>query len=1521
MSKPQSAKTLIATGDDLLLKEHDFDGAESAYRSALEADPASAEAMFSISCVFSHRKNFDECLRWAQQALAADPGCTSAKKQIGNALLGLGRYEEALSALTVAYEAGKSELIRAQMALCCEQLGHLAEAEAHLRALLEKDPTYTTRFHAVGMFSRNPFFADCHHTLARVLQKLKRVDEAKLHYHLAKRIDPVMDLDPIYLEIMTEADLENHPGFDAPGEPNPPAENLEPIEKLKYLASANEFPLLRQRAGNYMHDKGFLGYVISILGETQRQGNYYASARLRVIADLLNGDEQPGLFEAIRSPSWRKVFEIAERVHNLEEGAERGCDLARGYAKTGAYELDRAQAALLTSLVTRFVEFEPESALPLATIAAGALSSAADVHTTRAYLTLAKCYRRVRDLPKAKYSYMCALENARTAGDEDGRLDALAGLVHLSGGGRSETELALRLLSEFISVAELRLNSAGLLWGRSTRARSLLDLGAYEESLDEAIRAVYIAQSTDISSDLLAMLSETLEHAATNAGHKIPPEVLGILSKIRQGETDSEVKRLRIEADTRLRAADARGAIPLLQRAKEIATDRMNRGDLVRVLCELGTALATLQLWAEAEEALRDALDRGAPVAAEIDLYSTWMDLGVVQQALGKNQDAIESFEAGLLEAQRQRSNERVAFAHQQLSFALVHTDGQRAVWHMGEYLRLHKEEKQTLPRNWLEGLEAFQHGEYAAAVSRWNALLKEDVPEAKDLRAIALLNLGSAHFNLGNNSEAVRSSLQAADLYVAEDDDDHAVAALLNAVRAITSLHQDTSAALSRAVKLCSSGKVSGANQLQIVSALIDSRQVKDAESIARRVLDRATSKEYRDHGLAMNAHQELGRICRQSASYSEAIKHYKAALAEAQALRDERDEGNIRGWLAIALRYANQLDEAVEQYTRAIDIAERHSDPLQAAGHRMNMASTLFMLHRAQDGKRTALDALRILDAHGRADEAARILILLDQSVPTHELSADIRSRIDRLEVDSRRSDDPFLQNWALQRAGHGARAAEGYLRSGDRYNAALAFLTEARSYLPDHPLTASVPLTRAFQIAEELGTDELEARCCTEAYWAARFANHDTDEWIKRLVSIWSRMRKELKNDHDKIAFADNVAHMVGTWVDDFVFKGRNDRAFDLLEFKHAQSLTDLIADTESNPVTLSGVQDLIGAFCRPVVVIVLAITTELLALTLRSGDTAPKSFNCVMCLEKLMALNETFRREMITFRGAGAMTWRDMARKMLEPFANEIQKDDLVVFVVDSQVQELPLHAIDLPDGEPLISRAAVVYAPNLTVLRHLASRPPAGNPIPGFLSVGVAFPDEALAVSHVFPGRAITGNAISKSVLLDQMRSTPILHLACHGHFDPASILDSGVVLGDAAAPLESDLLSVRDLMRQKLSIGLVTLSACETARGDVAVSDFISLSRAFLTAGARSVIATLWPVENRATRDLMLDFYRRVQRMRDRDGSQIDIAQCLREAQLARAPFEDRDNWAAFKLIGYPVISLQDGTHEYKSDV
>jgi CHAT domain-containing protein len=135
-----------------------------------------------------------------------------------------------------------------------------------------------------------------------------------------------------------------------------------------------------------------------------------------------------------------------------------------------------------------------------------------------------------------------------------------------------------------------------------------------------------------------------------------------------------------------------------------------------------------------------------------------------------------------------------------------------------------------------------------------------------------------------------------------------------------------------------------------------------------------------------------------------------------------------------------------------------------------------------------------------------------------------------------------------------------------------------------------------------------------------------------------------------------------------------------------------------------------------------------------------------------------------------------------------------------------------------------------------------------------------------------------------------------VHVASHGEFDDRHPLQSSLLL--SAPKMQEGRLTVSDMYELGLDAELVTLSACETGLGSVARGDdVVGLTRGLLYAGARSVVTSLWKVDDDSTRELMTQLYRNL-RTQSPD-------EALRAAQLAtRKQFAHPYYWAPFYLTG-----------------
>ncbi len=250
---------------------------------------------------------------------------------------------------------------------------------------------------------------------------------------------------------------------------------------------------------------------------------------------------------------------------------------------------------------------------------------------------------------------------------------------------------------------------------------------------------------------------------------------------------------------------------------------------------------------------------------------------------------------------------------------------------------------------------------------------------------------------------------------------------------------------------------------------------------------------------------------------------------------------------------------------------------------------------------------------------------------------------------------------------------------------------------------------------------------------------------------------------------------------------------------------------------------------------------------------------------------------------------------------------------LVIAPHSELHFLPFGAL-IPPGRAdhfLIEQVRIVYAPSATAWVQLGARsvvPPRQNVLAFAPRVDrlPASRDEVLAIGRIYGSGATIrmGSQASERELRRDLPHTGTLHLATFGVLNKHNPLFSFVEL--APSGQDDGHLEVNEVFGLGLKGQLVVLSACQTALGSGAIADvppgddWVGLVEAFLQAGAGSVLASLWPVDDRATATLMEEFHKRAAK------GQAPIA-ALAEAQriLLRNPRTARPfYWAGFVING-----------------
>ncbi len=259
------------------------------------------------------------------------------------------------------------------------------------------------------------------------------------------------------------------------------------------------------------------------------------------------------------------------------------------------------------------------------------------------------------------------------------------------------------------------------------------------------------------------------------------------------------------------------------------------------------------------------------------------------------------------------------------------------------------------------------------------------------------------------------------------------------------------------------------------------------------------------------------------------------------------------------------------------------------------------------------------------------------------------------------------------------------------------------------------------------------------------------------------------------------------------------------------------------------------------------------------------------------------------------------------RLIGPIRDKLVTPNILI-VAHGALHYEPFNA--LHDGKQfLIENYSIRLLPGATVLEFLKPKPAAkpgtllafGNPDLGDKRFDLAFAQkEAEDVVQTMPNsRALLRRDATKTAFRKYSSDFQMLHVASHGDFEPEKPLASSLLLAPDAS--DDGRLTVSDLYSMRVDADLITLSACETGLGKVASGDdVVGLTRGFLYAGTRTIVASLWEVDDRATGELMTAFYQSL-------GKGVGKREALRLAQMDFLKKQPHPFfWAAFQLTGNP---------------
>ena len=372
--------------------------------------------------------------------------------------------------------------------------------------------------------------------------------------------------------------------------------------------------------------------------------------------------------------------------------------------------------------------------------------------------------------------------------------------------------------------------------------------------------------------------------------------------------------------------------------------------------------------------------------------------------------------------------------------------------------------------------------------------------------------------------------------------------------------------------------------------------------------------------------------------------------------------------------------------------------------------------------------------------------------------------------------------------------------------------------------------------------------------------------------------------------------------------------------LQEMERHESARDYIDLSRGEYLSPKEIASLASDLGETTALLSLAVDPEVTRLfAISSGWTKPYVSEIRLEPTQWTNLLSRFVKEIHSFDGSGRRgeTWSEILQPLLAELTPLMEKIKHVVFIPHRTTHLLPWARLAVGAGWEVSVSSIPALGLLDRIVRH--SEPPlpssdvlvVGNPL-GDLPHAAS---EAMKIAELFETIPLIGGLANKVNVLYRLEQAQVglAHFATHAYLASDSPLDSGVVLADGV-------LTAREILEHGLRVPqFVVLSACESGLTKaIAGEEMAGLSQAFIAAGARSQVLSLWVVNDPATEHLMTGFYREWMAGKDKASALMKAMAATRTALPAWA---HSYYWGAFTLVGdWRSHPVQDVTYRYEAE-
>ena len=526
------------------------------------------------------------------------------------------------------------------------------------------------------------------------------------------------------------------------------------------------------------------------------------------------------------------------------------------------------------------------------------------------------------------------------------------------------------------------------------------------------------------------------------------------------------------------------------------------------------------------------------------------------------------------------------------------------------------------------------------------------------------------------------------------------------------------------------------------------------------------------------------------------------------------------------------------------------------------------------------------------------------------------------------------------------------------GDRDGQGLAYCRLGSCYTHLHDFKEAIECYKQrLSIAKEIG-DRISEACAHHglgnSFWASHSLN-EASEHFRCCVKIYDTVRvNSIWEDQLKISFCTRHQCAYTHLWQVLVMLERNDEALYAAERGRAQALLDALKVTYGltslSPRSIESEEEVRNISRKTTVLkVFLALHVKTVNIWVLGKEDNPifrrlklqgigkehkDSFSVLLdivletigagrgircenrSMDKLSTTTSTTRDEHQASEASQETTdcLQPLYDVLIGPIEDLLDGDELIV-VPDGALSKAPWAAL----SETLRVRTV----PSLTSLKVITDSPIEYHSKSGALLVGDPCLKEITdkwgnpiyeqlkyakmeveMIGEILKSQPLTGEDATKEAVLQNIASVALVHIAAHGRKETGEIVLAPNPRWESKTPTEEDyILKMYDVQAVKLRARLVVLSCCHSGQGPVSSEGVVGMARAFLFAGARSVLATLWAIDDEATMMFMKSFYQQLGSGESASVALQRAMKCLRDSHDYSAP----KYWAPFVLMGDDV--------------